>query len=135
MQEIWKKIEEYPNYQISSIGRVKATKYYSNIHKKYYDRELIMKEKTNSHGYKFISFGCGKRGNKKNIAIHRLAAEAFIPNPNNYKEINHIDGNKNNNKVENLEWCNRQYNVLHSYKWGLKKPIQEYIRLKKEADY
>lgn len=133
MQEIWKEIKDYPNYQVSNLGRVKTLKYYSNIHKKYYDRELILKEKDNKYGYKFISLGCGKRGERKNIAIHRLVAQAFIPNPNNYKEVNHIDGNKSNNKVNNLEWCTRQENVLHSYKLGLKKPIQEYIRLKKEV--
>ena len=132
MQEIWKEIKDYPNYQVSNFGRVKTLKYYSNIHKKYYNRELILKEKDNKHGYKFVSLGCGKRGERKNIAIHRLVAQAFILNPNNYKEINHIDGNKNNNCADNLEWCTRQENVLHAYRLGLKKPIQEYIRLKKE---
>lgn len=131
MQEIWKKIKDYPNYEISNLGRVKALKYYSNIHKKYYDRELILKEKTNRFGYKFVSLS--NKFGRKSKAIHRLVAENFIENKNNYKEVNHIDGNKNNNKVDNLEWCTRQYNVLHSYRLGLKKPIQEYIRLKKEA--
>lgn len=133
MQEIWKEIKDYPNYQISNLGRVKTLKYYSNIHKKYYDRELVLKEKINSHGYKFIGLGCGKRGNKKNFAIHRLVAEAFIPNPNNLPEINHKDGNKRNNRAENLEWCTRSQNMLHAYKLGLHKPIQEYIKYKKEA--
>lgn len=133
MQEIWKEIKDFPNYQISNLGRVKALKYYSNIHKKYYDRELILKEKENKYGYRFVSLGCGKRGKRKNIAIHRLVAQAFITNKNNYREINHIDGNKSNNQVNNLEWCTRRENVLHAYKLGLKKPIQEYIRLKKEA--
>lgn len=131
MQEIWKEIKDYPNYQISNLGRVKALKFYSNLHKQYYDRELILKEKTNRFGYKFVDLS--NKFGRKNKMIHRLVAETFIDNKNNYKEVNHIDGNKNNNKVENLEWCNRQYNVLHSYKLGLKKPIQEYIRLKKEA--
>lgn len=134
MQEKWKEIENYPNYQISNFGRVKSLKYYSNIHKKYYDRELILKEKDNKHGYKFVSLGCGKRGKKKNIAIHKLVAEAFIPNSYNYKEINHIDGNKHNNRADNLEWCSRSQNMLHAYKLGLHKPIQEYIKNKKEAN-
>lgn len=131
MQEIWEKIKDYPNYEISNLGRVKALKFYSNVHKQYYDRELILKEKTNRYGYKFVSISnelC-----RKNKSIHRLVAEAFIENPNDYKEVNHKDGNKSNNKVNNLEWCSRRDNVLHSYKLGLKKPIQEYIKLKKEA--
>ena len=134
MKEKWKEIEDYPNYQISNYGRVKSLKYYNNVYKKYYDRELILKEKINKSGYKFVSLGCGKRGKKKNIAIHRLVAKAFIPNIKNYKEINHKDGNKNNNRVENLEWCSRSENMLHAYKLGLHKPIQEYIKQKKEVD-
>lgn len=133
MQEIWKEIPNHPNYQVSNYGRVRATKYYSNIHKKYYSRELILKEKTNKHGYKHVGLGGGKRGNKKNIIIHRLVAQLFVSNPNCYNEVNHIDGNKNNNRADNLEWCTRSKNMLHAYKLGLHKPIQEYIKLKKEA--
>lgn len=59
----------------------------------------------------------------KDVYIHRLVAEAFIPNPHNYKEINHIDGNKENNNAENLEWCSRKQNCIHAYKTGLRKPI------------
>lgn len=131
MEEIWKNIKNYPNYQISNLGRVKALKFYSNIHKKYYDRELILKEKTNRFGYKFV--GLSNEFGRKNKIIHRLVAEAFIENPNKLPEVNHKDGNKSNNCVDNLEWCSRKENVLHSYKLGLKKPIQEYIKLKKEA--
>lgn len=131
MIEIWKEIKDYPNYQISNLGRVKTLKFYSNVHKKYYDRELILKEKTNRFGYKFV--GLSNQNGRKNKAIHKLVAEAFIENKNNYKEVNHIDGNKSNNCVDNLEWCTRRENVLHSYKLGLKKPIKEYMRLKKEA--
>ena len=75
-----------------------------------------------------------KGAKKKNIAIHKLVAEAFIPNSYNYKEINHIDGNKHNNRADNLEWCSRSQNMLHAYKLGLHKPIQEYIKNKKEAN-
>lgn len=131
MKEIWKKIKEYPNYEISNFGRVKSLKYYSNIHKKYYDRVLILKEKTNKHGYKMI--GLSNEYGRKTFAIHRLVANAFIDNKNNYNEVNHIDGNKSNNNFNNLEWCTRRDNILHAYKLGLKKPIQEYIKLKKEA--
>lgn len=131
MDEIWKEIEEYPNYEVSNLGRVRTTKYYSNAQKKYYDRILVLKQKTNRWGYNHV--GLSNKNGRKSKIIHRLVAQAFISNPNNYLEINHKDGNKQNNCVDNLEWCNRSYNILHAYKIGLKKPIQEYIRLKKEA--
>ena len=132
MKEIWKNIKDYPNYMISNLGRVKSLKYYSNIHKKYYDRELILKEKTNRFGYKFV--GLSNKNGRKNKMIHRLVAEQFIKNNKNYKEINHMDGNKSNNCVDNLEWCSRKQNILHAYKLGLKKPIKEYMKLKKEGN-
>lgn len=131
MREIWKKIKEYPNYEISNYGRVRSLKYYSNVHKKYYDRVLILKEKTNRYGYKMIALS--NENGRKCFTIHRLVAKAFIDNKSNYNEVNHIDGNKSNNKFNNLEWCTRRDNILHAYKLGLKKPIQEYIKLKKEA--
>lgn len=131
MREIWKKIKEYPNYEISNLGRVKSLKFYSNVHKKYYDRVLILKEKTNKYGYKMIALS--NENGRKCFTIHRLVAKAFIDNKSNYNEVNHIDGNKSNNKFNNLEWCTRRDNILHAYKLGLKKPIQEYIKLKKEA--
>lgn len=131
MREIWKKIKEYPNYEISNYGRVRSLKYYSNVHKKYYDRVLILKEKTNRYGYKMITLS--NENGRKCFTIHRLVAKAFIDNKSNYNEVNHIDGNKSNNKFNNLEWCTRRDNILHAYKLGLKKSIQEYIKLKKEA--
>ena len=59
-----------------------------------------------------------KNGIRKNFKVHRLVAEAFIPNPNNYPEINHIDSNPLNNKVDNLEWCNHKYNIRYSIEEG-----------------
>lgn len=102
-KEIWKDIEEYEGlYQISNFGNVKNKK-----NKK-------IKEATHYHGYKYVMLSKNKKQKKK--YIHRLVAQAFIENPNNYKEVNHKDGNKENNYIDNLEWCTRSYNVLHSYK-------------------
>ena len=125
MQEIWKDIVGYEGvYQISNFGNVRSLKYWSNIHKKYYDRIKILKKRNNNLGYEVINLS--KFGIKKYYTIHRLVAKAFIPNPNNYKEINHIDGNKRNNYVDNLEWCTRSQNMLHAYNKGLKKGISKY---------
>jgi len=78
--------------------------------------KIYSKNKTNGKGYH--NFYCSKQ--KKNFYIHRVVALCFIPNPNNYKEINHIDGNKSNNSASNLEWCNRSFNNKHAYKTGLR---------------
>ena len=60
-----------------------------------------------------------KKGDKSyKTGVHRLVAKAFIPNPNNYREVNHIDENKDNNNYKNLEWCNREQNISHSIKSG-----------------
>jgi len=102
--EEWKDIKGYEGlYQISNLGRVK------NIKTNYIRKSIITKL-----GYYQV-----KLLNKMYL-IHRLVAQAFIDNPNNYPEINHSDGNKANNKIENLIWCTRSQNVKHSFDNGLK---------------
>jgi hypothetical protein len=64
----------------------------------------------------------------KNLKIHRLVAEAFIPNPDNLPQVNHKDGNKLNNSVDNLEWCTCQYNIQHSFANGLQTPSGEALK-------
>ena len=66
----------------------------------------------NSYGYRVVSLM--KNGQKKDYKVHRLLAQAFIPNPNNYRCINHIDGNKQNNSLDNLEWCTHGQNTAHA---------------------
>ncbi len=63
--------------------------------------------------------------NRKYYLVHRLVAETFIPNPNKFKDVNHKDGNKLNNNVNNLEWCTRSYNLIHAYNNGLKPTIKQ----------
>lgn len=70
---------------------------------------------------RYLAINLFKDGKCKHFYIHRLVAEAFIPNPNNLPEVNHKDCNKHNNKVENLEWCDRKHNLQHSYDKGLKR--------------
>ena len=100
MEEIWKDKKDYEgHYQVSNWGRVKSIKF---------GKEIILKPQKDISGYLFVRL-C-KNGIIKNYFIHRLVAEVFLPNPNNYKEVNHKDENKTNNVVTNLEWCDRKYN-------------------------
>lgn len=99
MEEIWKIIQGYPNYQISNMGNVKSLKF---------GKEKILKPKKDKYGYKRINLS--EQGKVKNYLVHRLVAEAFIENPNNLPQVNHKDEDKTNNCVSNLEFCTAVYN-------------------------
>lgn len=115
MEEIWKNIEGYPNYMVSNLGKVKSLG--NNKTRK----EKIMKLCNTGNGY--LAVNLCKNGKEKTYLVHRLVAEAFIPNPNNYSQINHKDENKQNNFVyinedgtvdlekSNIEWCTAKYNM------------------------
>lgn len=103
MEEIWKNIKDYPNYMVSNLGRVKSLNYNGT------GREGILKPLNNNNGY--LKVCLSKNGKMKRYYVHRLVAEAFIPNPNNYPQVNHKDENKQNNCVWNLEFCNCSYNM------------------------
>nr|DAZ45565.1 MAG TPA: homing endonuclease [Caudoviricetes sp.] len=106
----WKDIKNYEGvYQINNIGQVKSLK-----------RNIILKPKINRQGY--YEYQLYKKGEKSTtISAHRLVAIHFIPNPFNLPVVNHIDGDKANNKVENLEWCTYSHNNKHAYDTGLNK--------------
>jgi hypothetical protein len=111
MQEIWKDIEGYNGkYRISTFGRVMA------INGKY-NGEHIFSPALDFVGYPITSLRIN--GRKTYFRLHRLVAEAFIPNPDNKKMVNHIDGNKANNNVQNLEWSTPLENITHAIKAGL----------------
>lgn len=121
MIENWRDIEGYEGYyQVSNSGRIKSSR-------KVY-KEQLLKHFDNGQGYSVVMFRVNKE--YKHFRVHRLVASAFIPNPENKPYINHIDGNKSNNKVDNLEWCTRSENELHAYRTGLK---QGYWTGKKES--
>ena len=104
--EEWKDIKGYEGiYQISNKGRVKTLGNNKTKKEKIRDGKI-------DRGYKRISL-C-KNGKEKKYSIHRLVAEAFLPNPDNLPVVNHKDENKLNNNVENLEWCTQEYNVNYS---------------------
>ena len=99
--EEWKPIPGYEGkYEVSSYGRVKSYQLDSN--------GRILSPGNSGNGYKIVILCKDKK--RKNYMIHRLVAEAFIPNPSKFPQVNHKDENKQNNYVENLEWCNSIYN-------------------------
>ena len=109
--EIWVDIKEYQgDYLVSNKGRIKSLKF---------KLPRIRKDGNNGHGYRFIPLT--KNGVTKNFYIHRLVAEHFIPNPENKSTVNHKDGNKNNNCVDNLEWATQSENSQHGFDTGLNK--------------
>lgn len=107
--EVWKKIEGFDNYYISNLGNVK------NI-----STGKILKQQNDKDNYHVIGLWKNKKG--KTFKSHRLVAIHFIPNPYNKPMVNHINGIKNDNKVENLEWCTQSENMNHALKIGLKIP-------------
>lgn len=101
-------------YEVDQFGRVFAVDRVVHVidNGREYDKPLKgrqMKQSVHSQGYKTVSLT--KDGHTKTMYVHRVVAEAFIPNPNNYPFINHKDEDKTNNFVENLEWCTNEYNV------------------------
>ena len=119
MIEQWKDIEGYEGrYQVSNLGRVKSLPILKrNGNGYYWTKEKIRRLKINEDGYQAITLV--ENSKFKTYTIHRLVATAFIENPNNYSEVNHIDEIKTNNRVDNLEWCTHAYNL----EYGSRKEI------------
>jgi len=124
MEEIWKDIEGWKNhYQISNLSRVRSLDF-PMFHWRggqSIEKGRIMKLKKDN-GY--LRIVLRKNGEQKNLAIHRLVAQAFIQNPENKPEINHINGIKTDNRIENLEWCTQKENCEHAFKIGLRKGLK-----------
>lgn len=105
MEEIWKEVPGFEGlYQVSNYGQIRSTPRRGTA-------GGIMKGHIDKKGY--INITLRKDGTQYTQKLHRLIAITFIPNPNNYPEVNHKDENKQNNRVDNLEWCTTSYN--HEY--------------------
>lgn len=102
MEEIWRKKQGFSNYFISNYGRVKSSK-----------TEKIKTLRFNEDGYVVVSL-CSDNKSKKVFRVHRLVGELFCENPNDYPQINHKDGDKQNNVYTNLEWVTAEMNVQHA---------------------
>ena len=106
--EIWKDVVGYDGlYKVSNKGNIHSVERKDTIGRKCGGRTL--RPRYHKHGYLHVVLH--KNGIKKNKLVHRLVAEAFLPNPNNFLEVNHLDEIKDNNELSNLEWCDTMYNV------------------------
>lgn len=121
MTEKWKDIKGYEGlYQVSDLGRVRSLDREDRLGR--FKLGKIKAPCDNGRGYLCVNLK--KDSKQKNKSVHRLVAEAFLPNPDNLPEINHKDGNKANNQVSNLEWCTRSENAKHAFKTGLNKQLK-----------
>lgn len=112
--ELWKDIPGYEGrYQVSNLGRVKS------LHYKRSNFARLLASVANRNGYCAVNLR-DKDGRKKLVNIHRLVGAAFVPNADNKPQLNHINGNKKDNRAENLEWCTASENQSHSIKTGLR---------------
>lgn len=109
--EKWKEIIGFEGYFVSDDGRVKTEDY------NHTGRVREIKIFENEGGY--MACNLMRRGSRKRKTVHQLVAIAFIDNPNSYQQVNHKNGDKTDNRVENLEWCNGSQNVQHAFDTGL----------------
>ena len=113
-KEQWKPIDGYNgDYLISDHGRVRSLKRHG---------DRLMPLTKQRKGYYYVMLWDSNKQKGKCCRVNRLVAQHFLPNPDQLPEVNHIDGNKTNNHVSNLEWCTRQHNIRHSWDTGLATP-------------
>ena len=126
INEDWKDINGYEGkYQVSNYGRIKSfPKFIERKTGSYFTKEKVLKCTLDNYGYPCVYLY--SNGNVRHIKVHILVAKSFIENPNGYSDINHKDGNKTNNRIDNLEWCDRSHNIQHAYDNFLHKSGEEH---------
>lgn len=129
MNEVWKDIIGYEKYyQISNLGRVrrKERKVIYKDGREYLYKPKLLSVRELKSGYKTTDLTVNNQ--TKTVYIHRLVAEEFIANPKKLSCINHINGNKADNRLENLEWCSYSYNLQHAYDHNLRKKNKKILQ-------
>lgn len=125
MEEVWKDIPNYEGlYQVSNQGRVKSITHYARNNRNGGMRLVsgkILSQYKMPNGYMQVQLS--KNEKREKFYIHRIVASVFLENKKGYSDVNHIDGNKNNNCVENLEWCSHRMNQIHMVKNRLTKKL------------
>jgi len=117
MAEIWKSIPGYEGYyEASPSGLIRSIsrQYVNNRGATRMVEGRVLSPTTSRSGYQLVALYKNKK--RKDLLVHRLVAETFLNNPTNKKEVNHIDGDKKNNKIGNLEWCTQSENLKHRYR-------------------
>lgn len=118
MIEIWRDIKNYEGlYQVSNLGNIKRTIFINNYVKK--EKEKMLKTQKHTNGYETITLT--KNGKQKQYLVHRIVAETFLYKENGKTEVNHINGNKKDNRLNNLEWVTKGENLKHAYNHSLRK--------------
>lgn len=124
-QEIWKPIPGFENsYQASNFGNIKSLSrpiYYKSGNYRM-SKEIVLAKTI--FGGQYYGVTLSENNKKRKHHLHRFIAETWIPNPENLPCVNHIDGNKLNNRIDNLEWCTYSHNNIHAYTTGLKVPYE-----------
>jgi len=136
--EKWKDVKNYEDYhQISNLGRIRSKKriiYNENgtINRKM--NEKFLKTRSDVHTKFYHTVTLNIKNKKKTFYLHRLVGEAFVDNPNNLPQINHKDGNKSNNRYDNLEWATQEDNMAHAVDTGLLKARKNFKNVYQESD-
>ena len=129
INEIWKDVKNYEDYMVSNLGRVLSKARLSRQNHPL--PEKILSQHHNSSGYKYVD--CVNDSGRKHLLVHRLVAQAFVDNPRNLNEVDHIDTDKDNNCADNLRWCTHSENHLNHLTVELKRQMNTGKHLSPQA--
>ena len=120
--ETWRDIEGYEGiYQVSDLGNVRSVDRLDAANHKIKGRAMRLSQRRT----KYLQLSLSAEGKNKKHMVHRLVAQAFIPNPYSKSDVNHVNGVKDDNRLSNLEWCTHKENVDHAIRTGLFRPVGE----------